>query len=55
MTALLLLAAVAFAAGVGCTLAAGLLIERRVLGRPGGRVAVAIRLLDEAAAEGVQP
>jgi hypothetical protein len=54
MGTFLLLAVVAFAAGVGCTLAVLFMIERRVLARPGTRMAVAIRMLDEAAQDGVQ-
>ena len=50
MTTITLLIAIAsFALGAASVIGAGLLIERRVLARPGGRVAVAIRLLDESA------
>jgi predicted small secreted protein len=52
MTIYLLISFVAFCAGVGCALAVGIVIERRVLSRPGSRMEVAIRLLDEAAKDG---
>ena len=45
-----LVAVVAFITGVVVTLAALKFIESRTLARPGARVAVATRLLDESAA-----
>ena len=40
-----------FSSGVACTLAMLMLLERRILARPGAKIEVATRLLDESARE----
>lgn len=42
-----LLVTFAFVAGIAVTVAAGILIERRVLARPGARLEVAARLVED--------